>query len=119
MLKTYQYLATQGNSVVFANVIDLKDQVRKSQSSFIPKGLTEAVYKDLFTLTREYYVDNSVQGQPPIKKVVLVKVEIQGTIDTKAVKLAMLDEAKEVILESQKQMDGFPPNALEVIELGV
>lgn len=119
MSKTYQYLATQGNSVVFANATDLKDQVRKSQSSFIPKGLSDAVYKDLFTLTREYFVDNSVQGQPPIKKVVLVKVEIQGTIDTKAVKLAMLDEAKEVILESPKQLDGFPPNALETIELGV
>lgn len=119
MSKTYQYLATQGNSIVFANATDLRDQLRKSQSSFVPKGLNDAVYKDSFTLTREFYVDSTTVGQAPIKKLVIVKVEIQGTIDTKAVKLAMVNEVKEAITESGKQLDGFPPNALEVVDLGV
>lgn len=119
MSKTYQYLATQGNSIVFANAADLRDQLRKSQSSFVPKGLNDAVYKDAFTLTREYYVDNAIAGQAPIKKLVIAKVEVQGTLDTKAVKLAMVDEIIEAINKSTKQMEGFPPNALEVIELGV
>lgn len=118
MSKTYQYLATQGNSIVFANAADLRDQLRKSQSSFVPKGLNDAVYKDSFTLTREYYVDNAIAGLAPVKKLVIVKVEIQGTLDTKAVKLAMVDEIKEAINESGKQLDGFPPNALETVALG-
>lgn len=118
MVKSYQYLATQGNSVVFANAVDLKDQLRKSQTSFVPKGMTDSVYKDNFTLTREFFVPNATAGLAPIKKVVILKVELQGTLDVKAIKFAMLDEIKEAIVESSKQLDGFPPNALETIRLG-
>ena len=110
MNQTYKFLQTQGMTHVYANAERLSDQILINQSHFSPKGSNVEVYKDSFTKRDEITVENTCDPCKPIKKLVSATVSFSGELSTAAEKLKLLDDLKQVILQSANQLAGFPPN---------
>lgn len=110
MNRIYKFLQLQGMTHVYANAARLSDQVLINQSHFSPKGSNVEVYKDSFTKRDEIIVENTCEPCKPIKKLVGATVSFTGELSTTAEKLALLDDLKQIILQSTNQLAGFPPN---------
>lgn len=110
MNRIYKFLQMQGMTHVYANAERLQDQILINQSHFSPKGSGVEVYKDSFTKRDEITTANSCDPCNPIKKLVSATVTFSGELSTSAEKLALLDDLKQVILQSTNQLSGFPPN---------
>lgn len=118
MNRIFNFLQMQGMTFVYANAARLSEQVLVNQSHFSPKGNKDVViYKDSFTKRAEISVANDCEPCKPIKKLVSASVSFSGELTTKAEKLALLDDLKQIVLQSNSQLNGFPPNQNTVYTL--
>lgn len=121
-MSIYRYLTPRGKSLVYANTVNVKDQLAIASVVLTPKSIGVDIHRNLFTLNRPYTLPQPVGESACNAKTVDLSVglTLSGPISAKTQLLTMASELIAAVNagEFDKIFDGFPANQTDLFEIG-
>lgn len=123
MSKTYRYLTPRGKSLVYANTVNVQDQLAVSAVVLTPKSIGVGIHRNTFTLNRPFVLPQpeGCEDSCNVKSVDLaVGLSFSGPLTSKTQLHAMATELIAAVAagEFDEIFDGFPANQTDLFVFG-
>lgn len=123
MSKTYRYLTPRGKSLVYANTVNVQDQLAIAAVVLTPKSIGVSIHRNSFTMNQPFTLPQPVgcEDSCTVKAVDLaVGLTLSGPIIAKAQLLAMASQLIAAVNagEFDQIFDGFPANQTDLFVIG-
>lgn len=123
MSKTYRYLTPRGKSLVYANTVNVQDQLAIASVILTPKSIGVDIHRNSFTMNKPYTIPQPAgcEDNCNVKVVDLaVGLTLSGPISSKVQLLAMASELIAAVNAGQfdEIFDGFPANQTDLFVIG-
>lgn len=123
MSNTYRYLTPRGKSLVYANTVNVQDQLAVASVTLTPKSIGVNIHRNSFTMNQPYTLPQPAgcADSCNTKAVDLaVGLTLSGPVTAKAQLLAMASQLIAAVNagEFDQIFDGFPANQTDLFVIG-
>lgn len=123
MSKTYRYLTPRGKSLIYANTVNVQDQLAVASVVLTPKSIGVDIHRNSFTLNQPYTLPQPAGCEDGCNTKVVdlsVGLTLSGPISAKTQLLAMASQLIDAVNagEFDEIFDGFPANQTDLFVIG-
>lgn len=123
MSNTYRYLTPRGKSLVYANTVNVQDQLAVASVTLTPKSIGVDIHRNSFTMNQPYTLPQPAGcvDSCNTKAVDLaVGLTLSGPVTAKTQLLAMASKLIAAVNagEFDQIFDGFPANQTDLFVIG-
>lgn len=123
MSKTYRYLTPRGKSLVYANTVNVQDQLAIASVVLTPKSIGVDIHRNSFTMNRTYTIPQPAGCEDKCNTKVVdlaVGLTLSGPLSAKSQLLAIASELIAAVNagEFDQILDGFPANQTDTFAIG-
>lgn len=122
MSKTYRYMSPRAKSLVYANTVNVQDQLAITRVVLSPKSIGVDIHRNTFALNQPYVLPQPTGCEDACKKTVVdlaAAITLSGPLTAKATLVSMVRDLLNGLDagEFDSIFDGFPANATDTFKL--